>query len=334
VLPSLTAALPRAPQILERGELQVSDLERRSSAETLARDVVQVLVDKCVNPATGRPYTAGVLERALKDAHVALDPKRSAKQQALEALPRLQAQFPIERARMRFRIAAPAAAADALRAALAEQSASVELEELRNENVIGALLACSTGVAPDALTCFAAVTCTADPGSYRAFHAFTRSEACLGAGRLEVLSLAVAESGTLDGDDSLPLQHAPPAETQATRRETVDALADALAQAPLLAKPAARAGGDAAAPAATAAAAASAAVVVFPRAPIASLPEAHASRRERFAELDTLSPGWLVELRARPGSTVVDATLFAPDGTEFKSFADARRSALKARGAA
>ena len=130
---------PRASQILERGELQVSDLERRSSAETLARDVVQVLVDKCVNPATGRPYTAGVLERALKAAHVALDPKRSAKQQALEALPRLQAQFPIERARMRFRIAAPAAAADALRAALAEQSASVETEDVRNETVVGAL---------------------------------------------------------------------------------------------------------------------------------------------------------------------------------------------------
>ena len=125
-------------QILERGELQVSDLERRSSAETLARDVVQVLVDKCVNPATGRPYTAGVLERALKTAHVALDPKRSAKQQALEALPRLQAQFPIERARMRFRIAAPAAAADALRAALAEQSALVESEDTRNETFVGA----------------------------------------------------------------------------------------------------------------------------------------------------------------------------------------------------
>ena len=101
--------------------------------------MVQVLVDKCVNPATGRPYTAGVLERALKAAHVALDPKRSAKQQALEALPRLQAQFPIERARMRFRIAAPAAAVDALRAALAEQNASVESEDARNETVVGAL---------------------------------------------------------------------------------------------------------------------------------------------------------------------------------------------------
>ena len=157
---------------------------------------------------------------------------------------------------------------------------------------------------------------------------------------MEVLSLAVAEALALDTDDSSQLPLAPPPEGQPSRRETADALADALAQAALLAKPAVRAGhtsdSDAAAvPAAAAASsAAAAAVVVFPRAPIATLPEAHASRRERFAELDTLSPGWLVELRARPGSAVVDATLFAPNGTEFKSFADARRSALKARGSA
>ena len=183
------------------------------------------------------------------------------------------------------------------------------------------------------------MTCTADPGSYRAFHAFSRSDACLGAGRLEVLSLAVAEStGALEGDDSFPVPQAPLPDTPAARVDTADGLADALAQAPLLAKPAVRVGGsgagggDAGSAAAPAAAPqASATVVVFPRAPIASLPDAHASRRERFAELDTLSPGWQVELRARPGSTVVDATLYAPDGTEFKSFADARRSALKAR---
>jgi hypothetical protein len=75
--------------------------------------------------------------------------------------------------------------------------------------------------------------------------------------------------------------------------------------------------------------------VVFARGPIADLPDAHASRRERFAELDAMMPGWQVELRARPGSSVVDAIFFAPDGgAAFKSYADARRSALKARGAA
>lgn len=39
---------------------------------------------RCVNPETNRPYTNTMVERALKEAHFAVDPKRSAKQQALE----------------------------------------------------------------------------------------------------------------------------------------------------------------------------------------------------------------------------------------------------------
>lgn len=37
-----------------------------------------------VNPETSRPYTLTMLERALKDIHFNPDPKKSAKQQALE----------------------------------------------------------------------------------------------------------------------------------------------------------------------------------------------------------------------------------------------------------
>ncbi len=126
--------------MLERGELQVSELERQREYAQLARDVVQVLVDKCVNPDTGVPYTAGVLERALRACHVALDPKRSAKQQALDALPKLAASFPIARARMRFRVAAPAAAEAALRAQLAEHGALVEAEDTQGGLLTGARL--------------------------------------------------------------------------------------------------------------------------------------------------------------------------------------------------
>lgn len=37
-----------------------------------------------MNPDTSRPYTLTMLERALKDIHFNPDPKKSAKQQALE----------------------------------------------------------------------------------------------------------------------------------------------------------------------------------------------------------------------------------------------------------
>jgi ribosome maturation protein SDO1 len=237
--------------VLERGELQVSDMERKSEYDTLFRDVVQVLVDKCVNPATGRPYTAGVLERALRGCHVALDPKRSAKQQALDALPRLAKEFPITRARMRFRVAAPAAAADALRAALAEQGAQVEGEETRGGVLTGARLPCPRARACGALVCARtlaptrradptragarAVTCVADPGSYRVFDAFTRGEACAGAGRLEVLSLAVvddAAGGAAEfGAHASAEMRAGAAEEERRRRDAAAAAAPAAAAA-------------------------------------------------------------------------------------------------------
>ena len=52
--------------------------------ETLFRDVASVLSEKCINPESSRPYTISMLERALKDAHFSVDPKRPAKAQALE----------------------------------------------------------------------------------------------------------------------------------------------------------------------------------------------------------------------------------------------------------
>ena len=77
--------------------------------------------------------------------------------------------------------------------------------------------------------------------------------------------------------------------------------------------------------------AATEALVVFARAAPSELPEEHASRRERFAELETLQAGWQVELRTRPGVQAVEALFFSPAGEEFKSYAEARRAALKAR---
>jgi hypothetical protein len=70
--------------------------------------------------------------------------------------------------------------------------------------------------------------------------------------------------------------------------------------------------------------------VVYPRGPIASLPEEFASRRDRFIELDRLQPGWGLELRRKGEGAIPDATFYAPDGTPFKSFPEARRAALAA----
>ena len=53
---------------------------------------------------------------------------------------------------------------------------------------------------------------------------------------------------------------------------------------------------------------------VYPRGPVAGIPDEHASRRERFAELDELQPGWQVELRSRGAGGTADAVFFSPAG--------------------
>jgi hypothetical protein len=72
--------------------------------------------------------------------------------------------------------------------------------------------------------------------------------------------------------------------------------------------------------------------VLYPRGSIADLPEEFATRKERFAELDQLQPGWQVELSSR-GETV-DAVFYSPEGAKVGTFATARRQALAAHKAA
>ena len=68
--------------------------------------------------------------------------------------------------------------------------------------------------------------------------------------------------------------------------------------------------------------------MVYARGGIAELPEEHASRRERFAELDSLQAGWEVELITR--GTSVDAVFYSPTGERVGAYANARRIALQA----
>ncbi|KAG2493699.1 hypothetical protein HYH03_008213 [Edaphochlamys debaryana] len=312
-------------EILSKGDLQVSDKERKAEYEHLFKDVAGVLVEKCVNPDTNRPYTLSMLERALRDIHFNLDPKKSAKQQAFEALPLLREQFPIERARMRLRLSVPAEAAQELEQLLGREAGAVQ----------------SLDVGAGGTT---TVVAQVEPGVFRELHTFMQTT-CRGAGRLEVLSLAVMA----DGATAEEFATWGAATQGSTGRGAAPAPAPAPAAAPAAVPAAGPGPGSEANVAAAAAGRAPVAVpgassrreagaaggggaVVYARGPVSALPEEHASRRERFAELDTLQPGWTVELRSR-GDTV-DAVFFHPSGERVGAFANARRMALAASKAA
>ena len=94
--------------ILKKGELQVSDRERALQLDSRLRDVASIIVEKCVDSTTKRPFPHALIERALKDPkiHFIPDQRKSAKQQMLEVVPKLQEYqvLAIERAKMRVQL--------------------------------------------------------------------------------------------------------------------------------------------------------------------------------------------------------------------------------------
>ena len=339
--------------ILDTGELQVSEKERKNVFDVIFRDAVTVLVEKCVNPNTNRPYPPGMIERALREIHFSVDPMRSAKQQALAAIPKLSAVFPIKRAAMRFKLVVGSEWFEKTKTFLesgAVLDARVERTAHHDDE-------------PSSLQKMSEIVCVADPSAYRACDAFVRDETGK-TGRLEVVTVAVTEGGVSVGafesggadattgtvrtkakpaNPAKPEPGAEPSETlaRATRDlrlsdsgepSSFEASTDGPARR--LPSSTARVLRDATprSERGVAAEAGAGVEVLYARGKIADLPEAYASRRERFAPLDAVQAGWTVELRRRGGSSAVDAVFFDPDGVGYKAFADARREALRAKG--
>ena len=55
-------------EILERGELQVSEQERQALTDSTFRDVATIVAEKAVN-AEGRSYTFSMIQNAMKQIH-------------------------------------------------------------------------------------------------------------------------------------------------------------------------------------------------------------------------------------------------------------------------
>jgi ribosome maturation protein SDO1 len=297
-------------KILQDGQLQVSEKERQMEIENRVRDVAGILSEKCINPKSKKPYTIGVLERALKDIHFSADPKKPAKLQANETLPLLQAQFPIERAQMLLRIVVPVGSSQDFQALLARRRAVLTEQNIEGDDLV--------------------VECCIDPGAYRELNSFVVDEGQRG--RLDVVSLAAFgedKDDTVGSDDK-----AGDAAGDGRGMGGAEFIVEATAGMGIQDQ---RDGPAQAAPAAAPAMAPRPVVrrekveetVLYPRGPISDMPEEYAARKERFLEIEGLQEGWTVQLQTKGGSAeVLDAVFFGPGGEKIGSFAMARRRAL------
>mmetsp|Transcript_1751 Transcript_1751/g.2478 ORF Transcript_1751/g.2478 Transcript_1751/m.2478 type:complete len:432 (-) Transcript_1751:371-1666(-) len=117
--------------ILEKGDLQVSDLERELLYENLFRDIATIVTNKCINPLTKRPYPVGTIETAMKETlHYAVKPSKTAKQQALDVIKKLQQHIPLKRADMLLRLSAALHVSKDLQKKLKEMKLQVQKVEV------------------------------------------------------------------------------------------------------------------------------------------------------------------------------------------------------------
>lgn len=154
--------------ILAKGDLQVSDKERQAQNEATFKDMATIIAEKCVNPETKRPYPVSMIEKAMKECHLAVKPNKSSKQQALESIGKLKEVLQIQRAQMRMKVVIPARAINRIRKSLTKMEVTIESETVEGEE--GTLLLLM------------------DPGQYRLLEDTVTTET-QGAGVVEVLSL-------------------------------------------------------------------------------------------------------------------------------------------------
>lgn len=91
-------------EILEKGELQVSEKERHATLDSTFKEIATMVADKTVNPETNRPYPVTIIEKSMKDSHYSIKPNKNVKSQALDVIKLLKEHIPIEKAQMRVKI--------------------------------------------------------------------------------------------------------------------------------------------------------------------------------------------------------------------------------------
>lgn len=166
---------------MKKGELQVSEKERNAELSNLWRDIATQVATRCVDPSSKRPYTVGVIERAMTEVHYSVKTAKSAKSQSNDVIKLLQnlKTLPIERTRMRIRIVMPAKEGKKLKEKVVSHLEKVEEE---NWDEDWELIA------------------TIDPGALKVLNELLETET-KGRGKLETRSFAAVAEGDEDADD-------------------------------------------------------------------------------------------------------------------------------------
>lgn len=90
-------------EIMEKGELQVSEKERHFETDSMFKSIAMDISDKYVNPETKCPYSLSTIEQAMKDINYSVKPYQTVAQQVLEVKALLKDHIRLERCNMRIK---------------------------------------------------------------------------------------------------------------------------------------------------------------------------------------------------------------------------------------
>lgn len=133
--------------LLEKGDLQVSERERKKQIEYLYKEIVRLVVNKTINIETQRPYPTTVLTKFVDSLHFPINTNKNAKQQALELLKVLKHHIPIQIVKMKIRIQLPVCDSENFEFFFKLLNCSIESKKLNN--------------------CIKEYICFIDPGEFR-----------------------------------------------------------------------------------------------------------------------------------------------------------------------
>lgn len=128
-------------EILDKGELQISEKERHTQLESAAKDVATIVSEKCINSETRRPFPVSIIEKSMKQIHFSVNTKKNTKQQALEVIKKLKDVLPIERCTMKLRIVTHKRNKEKLK----ELANEVESEHVEGDGILEVIMSINPG---------------------------------------------------------------------------------------------------------------------------------------------------------------------------------------------
>mgnify|MGYP005844184851 CR=1 FL=1 len=171
--------------ILEKGQLQVSDLERQAQLENTLSQIATWCANHCVHPESQRPYTVSQIKHALGKQYQ-VQPHKPIKKQYLDCVKFLKKVIPIERAKMELTMTYQTGSDR-------EETVQKGLQEHKNSVIVTKTEQYTNPETGDQMT---KVVLLSDPSLYRPLDDLVRS--LNPNGKMEILRQVVTQEGDID----------------------------------------------------------------------------------------------------------------------------------------